>query len=345
MPNPPMFLVVRSVVTPAVATVTYNLATESNAGMDGAIQWQSVFLLNDGRIASFGTGNHAPEQSNAMRIIDPVASPPSVSTYDEFPHTQSGGANLYVSNYDNHPSIYIPGDNVAVWPPHGVFDFAVGSWTYGDRSPNTETWDDYVDATARPSFGDAYNPAVAWCAARNKGLWFGNSAGGTGNEFNTLLTLDNTGPGAWKINAHSVTGLSTYLGYSRNSAVCVGDYLYLFGPLTNSSGVATGGNAFYKINVVTYALTATLTAPADEDDYFPQMVYDSSRQKIILIGKALQEYDLSADTWTDISPAGWPGFTSPMGVYHPTLNAIFFRGIRVGGVDSDHFKWHRISWG
>src|SRR5512135_1158502 len=65
-----------------VPTMTPNVALESSAGMDGGMAWQSVFLLKDGRIASFGTGNHAPEQSNAVRIIDPAKAPGKVESYD-----------------------------------------------------------------------------------------------------------------------------------------------------------------------------------------------------------------------------------------------------------------------
>lgn len=325
-------------------TVTYRVAVESNAGMDGGIAWQSVFLLNDGRIASFGTGNHAPEQSNAMRIIDPVTNPSTVGSYDLFPWTQSGGVNRYVSNYDNHPSIYIPSENKAVWINHGVFDFAQSSWTYGDREPSTRTWRAFLDDPASSIVG-AYNPAVAWCATLDKGVWFGNSSGGYGQDFDVLSIIErNTGGSTpWKVTSTDLGSQGVAgLWYSRNSAVCVGEYLYVGGPKA-----AGGGNAFYKIHVPTKRLTATLAPfPVLSGEYFPQMVYDSARGHIVLVGAQVLDYDPATDIWRNVTPSGWRGYRSPMGVYHPLQNAIYFRGTPLNvGAYSENFEWHKLVFG
>jgi hypothetical protein len=148
---------------PETVTASYDLATESNTGMSGAIAWESVFKTNDGLIASFGTGNHAPEESNAMRIIDPVTIPGHITTYDMFPWTQSGGTNLYVSNYDNHASLYIPTsgtEGVVIWVGHGLFDFSTGAWTYGDRNPLlANPLSNFISGTT--GLTNYYNPAVA----------------------------------------------------------------------------------------------------------------------------------------------------------------------------------------
>jgi hypothetical protein len=185
-------------------TVTYRVAVESNAGQDGGIAWQSAYLLKDGRIASFGTGNHVANQSNAMRIIDPVGTPGSVRAYDLFPWTQdvsppnlSGGQNRYVSNYDNHASIYIPSDNKAIWVNHGVFDFNSGTWTYGDRAPLSQGYRSFLDDSA-VSMEGAFNPAVAWCSQIDKGVWFGNSDGGYGQDFDVLTVVERSAAGAAK---------------------------------------------------------------------------------------------------------------------------------------------------
>lgn len=330
--------------TSGTATVEYAVASESNAGMDGSIQWQSVFLLADDRIASWGTGNHDPEQSNAVRIIDPVTTPGSVTAYDEFPWTQSAGANLYVSNFDNHPSIYIPSDNVGLWIGHGVFDFDTSVWTYGDRSPLTDTYDDFVDVSALTNFFNCYNPAVAWSTTLDKGAWFGNATGGTGNTRDTLVLLERQAVGLpWKLTPTDMGSQGVgEIDKGRNSAVCIGDQFYLEAPLL------AGGNAFYKIDLSTQTLTATLTAPTrDVNDYYPQLVHDSARSKLILIGIKLLEYDIAGDTWSDITPAGWPGYKSAMGVYHATLGVIFFRGLPQDAVypgsDPKNFEWHKIT--
>jgi hypothetical protein len=366
-------------------TFTQNLVTESNAGHDGPVSWQSVYLLNDGTIASFGTGNHAPNQSNAMRIID-VSDPDNVTTSNAFtwdqeaaspfwtreaiegvdtPYPQVGnvaglnGFNQKATNFDNHASIYLPWANKTIWFGHGVFDHEVNDWTYGNRSPNTDTYDDFIDVSARPGFDQAYNPSVAICTALRIGVLFGNSGGGSGNEFDTLLTVEDNpaGPEPYKIVA---TGMSAEgvaeLCYGRNSSVCVGHFLYLGGLLGNSSGVPIGGNAFYKIDLRDKTLVEELTPPsfvtdsgpgADDGDAFPQLVYDVDRQKFVNIGIALQEYDIATDTWTDITPDGWPGYRHPMGVYHWINKKIYFRGIpqpTVGGTGSQNFNWHSLEF-
>jgi hypothetical protein len=332
-------------------TVTYRVAVESNAGMDGGMAWQSVFLLNDGRIASFGTGNHAPNQSNAMRIIDPVTNPTTVQSYDLFPWTQNiappsmtSGTNLYVSNYDNHASIYIPGDNKAIWVNHGVFDFGARTWTYGDRPPLTQDYRQFLDDSAN-SMAGVFNPAVAWCSALDKGIWFGNSAGGFGQDFDVMTVIERSAPGAvkpWKLTptdmgSQSVAGLH----YARNTAVCIGEHLYVGGPKA-----AGGGNAFYKIHVPTKTRAATLTPyPVVTDEYFPQMVYDSSRNHLVVIGIRVFDYDIAADMWRDVTPTGWRGYRNPMGVYHPIRNAIYFRGSPLNSsVYGEHFEWHKMTF-
>jgi hypothetical protein len=323
--------------------VTYGVAVEPDDGMDGSIAWQSVYLLTDGRIASFGTGNHQPDQSNAMRIIDPMGSPSIVQSYDLFPWTQSAGVNLYVSNYDNHASIYIPSENKAIWVNHGVFDFAQGTWTYGDRPPNVLTYKAFLDDSASPMNG-VYNPAVAWCSALDKGVWFGNSAGGFGQDFDVLSIIErNQGGGPpWKLSAtdmgsQSVAGLS----YARNTAACIGEHLYVGGP--KASG---GGNAFYKIHIPTKTRTATLAPyPEVANEYFPQMVYDSARNHMVLIGIRVFDYDFGANLWRDVTPSGWPGYRSPMGVYHPGARAIYFRGSPVNATAFvQNFEWHKMTF-
>ncbi|HTE43082.1 MAG TPA: hypothetical protein VK629_19825 [Steroidobacteraceae bacterium] len=333
-------------------TVTYNLATESDAGMDGGISWQSVFLLNDGRIASFGTGNHAPNQSNAMRIIDPVTSPGTVQSYDMFPWTQTSspsnydsGTNRFVSNYDNHASIYIPSENKAIWINHGVFDFGQRTWVYGDREPLTQGYQSFLDdATAGPMTG-VYNPAVAWCKTIDKGVWFANSSGGYGRSNDDLTVVERSPQGSskpWRLTktamgSQGVAGLH----YARNTAVCIGDQFYVAGPRVDGSG-----NAFYRINISNRTLSATLTPmPAVSGDYFPQMVHDTVRNKLVVLGVRVLEYDIQSNAWTDITPSGWAGYESVGGVYHEGLNAIFFRGQPKNSTTySAQFRWHRMSF-
>lgn len=335
--------------TQSIPTVTFNVVTESSAGHDGNIAWQSVFLLTDGRIASFGTGNHAPEQANSMRIIDPVTTPGTVKYLELFPWTQdisppdmATGRDRYVSNYDNHASIYIPSDNKVIWLNHGVFDFAKGTWIYGDRAPLTSGWDAYLNDPTGSMYG-AFNPSVAWCVQIDVGVWFGNSAGGFGRNPNDLTLVQRSAAGASKPWMLSVTNMASEgvlgLAYARNTAVCIGEYLYVGGP--SASG---GGNLFYKIHVPTKKRAATLTPyPAVPGEYFPQMVYDSKRGRIVVFGLKVFLFDINANSWSDVTPGNWPGYESAMGVYHPALDAILFRGKPSGSTAlGPSFQWNKM---
>ncbi len=317
--------------------VTRNLAFENQAGHDGTICWQSVFLLNDGRIASFGTGNHAPEQSNAMRIIDPVSMPGQLVYSEAFPWTQSGGSNLYVSNYDNHASIYLPPENKVLWVNHGVFDFATNTWTYGDRPPLTQRWDAFVDISGSAGFSGVYNPATAWCAGASVAAFYGNSGGGYGPMNDDLVLMSRTAAGS----SHTYR-LSTYdpgatgIQNGRNGAVCVGSTLYVAAP-----AVGTSTWTFQKIDVSTKQLQAALTAPDGSGEYFPQLVHDTARNRLVLLGERVQLYSFMANTWEDVTPAGWVPMRCTNAVYHPTLDAIFFRGDPETNI-AEGFRWHRM---
>ncbi len=359
-PTPPPVVVPPTVIggevpvtSASIPAITYRMAKEPSDGHNGGVSWESVFLLNNGTIASFGTGNHLPEQSNAMNIIDPVSSPGLVKVSVAFPWTQSNsprdqyyGHNLYVTNYDNHPSIYIPSENKAVWAGHGVFDFNVNQWTYGDRAPLTKDWSQFVK-DASPSQETAFNPSVGWCKDLDKGVWFGNSGGGYGRSVNDLTLIERTPSGSatpWKLSVYNMgsQGISG-IDRSRNSSVCIGEYFYLGARV--SEGSAT--TIFYKIHIPTMKVTAKLQSmPSSAWGYFPQLVHDTKRNRLVFLGSKILVYSLSANTWSDVTPNGWINYEHINGVYQPTIDAIFFRGIPVGSNDtlSDGFEWHRIKF-
>jgi hypothetical protein len=345
---------------PQIPVFTRNIALESCVGTDSAPAWQSVFLLNDGRVCSFGTGNHNANQSNAVRIFDPVSLPGTYLTYDEFPWTQissagysttsppnsfSSGTNAYVSNYDNHPSIYLPSVNKAVWAGHGVFNFDSKVWEYGDRVPNTLTYANYTGTYPNLSM---YNPAWGWWANAEKGLFFGSNLG-YGRTV-VMYVLERTGNSTqpWKYTAYTITGLDpSYVGNHRNQGVVIGDYFYIDTRLYSGTyPYKLVGNRLYKIDLRSMTLAATLTpCPfVDAAETFPQVVYDPVREKLIRIGIRLHEYDPAADSWSDITPDGWPGYQYPMGVYHPSLQMVFFRGLPVGSSARDAFRWNSLRF-
>lgn len=324
-----------------VPAITRSVGSEPRDGHDGCIAWQSVFLLNDGRIAALGTGNHAPEQSNAVRCIDPVTTPGETRSYELFPWTQDisppdmySGRNRYVSNYDNHPSIYLPIDDKILWAGHGVFDIATSAWTHGDREPLTERWDDFVDASASPNLWAVYNPATAWCEELGVGVFFGASGGGEGSPDQIVTIAKDSG--GWHLTRETVEGVEP-LASSRNSAVCIGGRFYVTGPTPS-------GNRFYEIDVATRTLVRTRTAHSTSENY-PQLVHDTRRNRLVLIGTGVFLYDLDADRWEDVTPEGWTPLWSAMGVYHPDLDAIFYRGADMGADPwSRCFDWHRMEF-
>lgn len=336
------------IATPALEV---GLVQESNEGMDGSIFWQSVFLLNDGRIASFGTGNHVHDQTNSIRCIDPVREPGVLHYYNLFPWTRDeSGKNLYATNYDNHPSIYIPTRDLILWVGHGVFDVAEERWLYGDRPPfePEQNWDGFIKSGP---WASAYNPSVAWCNALGVGVFFGNSGGGYGTSRHSLSTVElnpnypATETQPWHVRTTEIDGIAD-LHRSRNTAVCLGDQLFVLGPL---SGPYTDDPvyAFYHIDVSTRTLVATLTPPSNMGNAFPQLVYDSHRDRLVLLGRRLAVYRFGMDSWTDVSPDSWRGYLHPMGVYHPSLDVILFRG-RPRDIGNEtprpDFGWNRITF-
>lgn len=335
----------------AAPVVDYEICREGSYAdqTNGAIAWQSVFLLNDGRIASFGSGWHAAgNDPNSMRVFGPadetcstifpwaqVSSPPSLS-----------GTNRYVSTYDNHPSIYIPDDNKVVWAGHGVFDFGLAQWTYGDRSPLTSLWTAYIyDPRGAAGEATTYNPVVGWCSDLHKGAWLGAGGGGYGVYDTEIAVLStHTGP-PWKITYTDLAaqGYSAIGGSARNGGACVGNYFYAAGKKTS-----TGTTVLYKIDLsgASPVLSATLTGYNDAaGEGFPQIAYDSRRNKLVLIGRTVQEYTFATDTWADVTPGDWPGYTHVMGAFSSAKGKFYFRGIKAGGTSLDSFWWHSLDFG
>jgi hypothetical protein len=329
--------------------VTYDVAQESSEGTDSCITWQTAFLMDDGRIVSFGTGNHAPEQTNAVRCIDPVGMPGVVQSYDLFPWTQADappdaatGSNLYVSNYDNHPSMYLPGDDAVLWAGHGIFDVPTNAWTHGDRPPLSLQWDDYVDTSASPASATVYNPGHAWCDELGLGVWHGGSGGGYGVEDPDMVLIEpNEGDPdmPWRLSLHAIAGSPDFHN-ARNTAACAGRRLFMGGPIEG------GGTGMVEIDVETRTLVAERAALPDVGDYYAQMVHDSLRNRLVLLGVGVYVYEIGVDAWVDVTPADWPGYEAVNGVYHAELDAIFFRGTVVDapGDFATCFSWHRMDF-
>src|SRR5207247_734342 len=109
---------------------------------------------------------------------------------------------------------------------HGVFDFFQKSWTYENRSPNTQGWTAFM----QDPYGMEYifNPTVAWSTALDIGVWYGGSAGGACEGCTVLRFIERGTSGTpWKITSVDL-GSQGVVGFdrSRNTAVCVGQDLY-----------------------------------------------------------------------------------------------------------------------
>ena len=282
-------------------------------------------------------------------IIDPVSSPGSLLYSEAFPWTQDittpnveTGMNRYVTNYDNHASIYLPPENKVVWVGHGVFDFEVNGWTYGDAPPSTREWTEFA---ADPSGGmeGVYNPATAWCDSLDSGIWFGVSGGGSGRLATELTVFERNPAGspAWRLVVEDLADQDVEGLHNADAAACVGSRVYFGGPANS------GGNRFYELDLPARTRTATLAPPPEiAGEYYPQLVFDARRNRFVLIGVKVLIYERAADAWSDVTPPDWMGYESVAGVYHPTLDAVFFRGMpkpALGtGNSAPGFEWHRM---
>ncbi len=339
-------------------TITLNMATESAAGTDSVVAWESAFMLNDGRVCSFGAGNHNNEFTNAVRILDPVQSPGSLVYTEDFPHTYtppifSAGSNRWTTTHDNHPSCYMPSENKMVKFGHGIFEFTGKTWFRGNRSPSTQLNTTWIDQSAHPNFGAVYNPAYAWCDALDIGCFYGVDGGGAGNPVTSCLTTLERSPSGsaqpWRL---VVTSLASQgipnLCDARNTAVCIGPYYYFGGTEANADGVPSGPLRFYKLDLRTKTLVSTLTAWPSNGS-FPQLIYNPDTNKLYLFGTGLYEYNFSSDTWTNVTPSNYPvnGGGSPFeflrACYQRDRKEAYFSGGGFFGA-TYNWKWHRLTF-
>jgi hypothetical protein len=215
--------------------------------------------------------------------------------------------------------------------------------------------------TAISGFGGAFNPAVAWCEALGWGVWFGNSGGGFGHAANQLTKIkpvDQNNPAGLWTTVTTTLGSAVGITYGRNGAACVGKDMYVV-----AKKESDGTWCMQKIDLETNAVTTGLPVPTmHSGDYFPQLVYNSRRHSLVLIGVYLNEYNLDTGAWANITPAQWGpapanyGYESVNGVYCPETDAIYFRAIpylaatritqsadNPAGTDVRNFQWHRIQ--
>jgi hypothetical protein len=129
-------------------TITYNAAEGNAVGPTTVSQyWQSAFTTNDGTLLDWGTSDHGVHQDNSVREYDPltktqtrVFARQNYGTYAGVsPALNPGGpafpaGAIPVTQYDNHPYIYVPRLNSLVILSRGQYRRANNDWPYANRS-------------------------------------------------------------------------------------------------------------------------------------------------------------------------------------------------------------------
>jgi hypothetical protein len=83
------------------------------------------------------------------------------------------------------------------------------------------------------------------------------------------------------------------------------------------------------------------------NDHYPQLVADTTRNRLVLIGKKVSAFDPVTKKWSDIPVEGWPpgGFKSAVGAYSAHQDAVFFRGTPTLGHGAQvPWQWNSITF-
>jgi hypothetical protein len=344
----------------------------SDPGSD-TVAWDSALLTKQRMLINWCVGDHGPDSSNAVRGFNPQIVAVNDSTgvsrashagWYRFPWTEVGGVNQYVSQYDNQCHIYDPVTDRLITLGRGVFDLTTAAWIYGDRSPldSSHQWDDYIGGDTDVWMAVyPYNPVAAWIPELDKAIILGGKAGGASPT-----------QAWWALTRGGAKTMTLTFGYipndmvipltAKNCSVVVGTDLY-FGcqEWRDRADTTDLFQLFYKLdcrNMVYTRLTDwpdTFALEAGGSGYYTLSVYDSKRNRIIMLGWKVWSYSLSMNTWTDITPDDWVPLTHAMGAYIVELDAVVYRGgilIIPDGANSGHqaasdgaesVKWYQLA--
>lgn len=259
-----------------------------------------------------------------------------------------------IDDRDNHLSLSIPGHGLFITggaylknKPYswGFFDYKRGAWTYrgngSDIGKGIIDWGNY----------QVFNAAEAWSRKYNIGIFFnGESSGGTHRQ---VVQVTPKGDGTYSTKLLDVTGTPNCIRM-RNSAVAVGDWIYVYGGicLVNHKRVDTAW--FYRFNLVSHKWQKLADAPHARR--MPQVTYDQVTHDIVVYGGGKNQYTPSNTvmTWNVDSQGPWedrtaearmPAVKLVQGAYDPATGWHCYRGGRWSDGSSDKVWCMRFAKG
>jgi hypothetical protein len=328
--------------------------------------YESVHLMEDDRIAEIGwIGIHALEYSNEVKAFNPgTGTMEQITPWEKqlsasdptpmVPPLRTSGVNRYHNTYDNHPSFYFRSLGVLGWMGHGIIDVKNKQHLAGSRAPAPRNYftQPYIMGNRSLAEGKIYNPAYAQCPVIDAVVFYGASAGGIGDKQGLNILRRSGNPDApLAISTHSLaaSGIPP-MERARNTAVCIGSKFYVGGgTLRAADGSTVLNHQLWEIDLV------KLTAVKISDNFglgvwdtFPQLVHDTRRNRLVLLGVKATTFDLARRQWAELKVQGWPtgGYKHVGGAYVASRDAIYFRGTpndyKAG--DPRPWQWNRIQF-
>ncbi len=129
--------------------------------------------------------------------------------------------------------------------------------------------------------------------------------------------------------------------------------------------VLTTHNGFYRLDLATISTTRNVvklanwpesveladppvTMPTATRTNYPQLVYDSAKNRLVLLGRTVWTYDIASNTWTNLTPSNWVPRDQVMGAYDRVNDAIYFRGMIISATGSsikqDAYTWRKLQF-
>lgn len=350
-------------------TITLNIGSDP-AMPSGGYKWGQVFIANDGMMMDALSGAHGDDE-NGVRGFNPYTfsrvdaagtSRAARTGWQRVPNTngdnQTLADNTWVLQHDNKPHWNFRSLGLLIIPGIGVYDTAGNSWVAGNLA-GYPPWTDFVhvvdpadiDNNGGP-FGNfwAYNVGSCYVSALDCVFAYGGGLGSGSGPHNLTWKISRTVPADGTSKPVKLQRFNKPAGWPefaevRNKAVSIGPYVYLGGSSIRISGGSGSGdpyNGFWRIDVRDMSTTVQL-ANLPTTEQYTQLAYDSRRKRILLLGDSLWAYNIDANSWSVISPSGWPaGQIHKMGEYHEELDRVYFRGGTGGGVQSE--AWHEVAF-
>lgn len=317
--------------------------------------WASAHWIPTHNKALFwGGDSHNPNGDNSLRLYDPVAKRWERLTPNDGPHWDRSrqvfsNGSVALTNRDNHLDFYVPardefwaffGNPSGIGAPGslsghfgGVFSLKQKKWT---RVANTAPQFAAGLIKDFEKFNQVYNPAHCWSEALNTGVWFGGATIGSLSGTLGLIEPNPKGPEPYQLVLLDFSAPKP-LGYFRNSAVCVGEYFYMYGGMyqdtkwVESAGSYATANSkeLWRLHIPSRKWVRLVDGPAGV--YYPSLTHDTRRNQLVLMGGSkgnhLHIYDIARDRWHDkTAEARLPYMHLQVAVFSPVSDEHLFRG-------------------